>query len=317
MSVYNKKPVGILLFEQWHNREDVGSSRLRGHWYIKNWEEAEQFRNGAQYEVIIFQKVYWKEYAKEFKGVKILDVCDPDWLDTVSVKEMIDNCDAITVSSEGLQKAMQEFTDKPVVFIPDRQDLSFHTKKKDHKGQGKAKKVIWFGYSQNAKLLDPTLRSLKKMGLQLTVLSECRPPYSSVAAYEKLILKGNETPEQIEEMQKKVDEENNNFIRNVKYQWENPQWSFDDVILEHDIVLLPPDIRPRGKYKSTNKTLTAWTLGMPVARNKADLERFLNEDERVSEGELRYNEVREKFDVKQSVQELKDLIAQIKNGKTV
>lgn len=283
MSKYNNKPVGFLLFEDWHNRKEVGSSRLRGHWLMKHWEEAEIFQNGAFYDTVIFQKAYWLDYVRAFKGIKILDICDPDWLDSMPIKEVIDNCDAVTVSSEGLKHAIEQFTDKPVVFIPDRQDLSFHTKKKEHKG--KAKKVIWFGYSHNAKLLDPTLLSLKKLGLELTVLSDARPPY-------------------------------NGATRNIKYQYEDKNWSFDDVILEHDIVLLPPDIRPRGKYKSTNKTLTAWTLGMPVATNKEDLIRFMEEAERVKEGELRYNEVREKWNIEKSVQEYKDLIAQIKNGKT-
>lgn len=283
MSIHNKKPVGILTFEQWHNRKEVGSSRLRGHWYIKNWEDAEIFKNGAQYDTVIFQKAYWLEYVKAFKGIKILDICDPDWLDSMPIKEIIDNCDAVTVSSPGLQVAIGQFTDKPVVYIPDRQDLSFHTKKKVHKGT--AKKVIWFGYSQNAKLLDTCLLTLKKLGLELTVLSDCRPPY-------------------------------NGATMNVKYDWENPEWSFDDVILEHDIVLLPPDIRPRGKYKSNNKTLTSWCLGMPVANTKEDLIRFLKEEERTKEGDVRWQEVRDKWDVKQSVQEFKNLIQFIKDGKT-
>jgi len=283
MSIYNKKPIGILLFEQFHNRKEIGSSRLRGHWYVRNWEEAELFQQGAIYETIIFQKVYMLDYVKAFKGIKILDICDADWLDTVPIKEVIDNCDAVTVSSEGLKEAIEQFTDKPVVFIPDRQDLSFHNKQKVHTDE-KAKKVIWFGYSQNAKLLDPTIATLKKLNLELTVLSDCRPPYIKADV-------------------------------NVKYEYENPEWSFNDVILEHDFVLLPDDIRPRGKFKSTNKTLTAWALGMPVARNKEDVIRFLNPKERKKEAELRLKEVREKWDIKQSIKEFQDLIEKIKNGK--
>lgn len=280
MSIYNGRPIGFLLFEQFHNRIEIGGSRLRGHWYIRNWKEAELFQQGAKYEVIIFQKVYMLEYVKVFKGIKILDICDPDWLDTCPIKEVIDNCDAITVSSEGLKEAIEQFTDKPVVFIPDRQDLSFHNKQKVHTKE-KAKNVIWFGYSHNAKVLDLTIATLRKLNLELTVLSDCRPPYT------------------------KAD-------KNIKYEYENPEWNFNDVILEHDFVLLPEDTRPRGKFKSTNKTLTAWTLGLPVAKTKEDVIRFLDPEERKKESELRLKEVREKWDIKQSIKQMQDLINKIK-----
>lgn len=282
MSTYNKKPVGIILFEQWHNRKEIGSSRLRGHWLINNWEEAELFQQGAKYDTIIFQKVYWLEYLKAFKGIKILDICDPDWLDTLPIREVLDECDAITVSSKGLKEAVEKFTDKPVYFIPDRQDLSFHNKKKVH--EGKAKTCIWFGYSHNAKVLDPAISTLKKHDIKLTVLSDCRPVY----------VKAN---------------------RNVKYEYENPEWSFNDIILQHDFVLLPPDTRPRGKYKSTNKTLTAWSLGMPVAKSPEDVVKFIEPEARIKEAELRIKEVQEKYNIKQSIQDFKNIIEKIKNDK--
>lgn len=276
--------VGILLFEKWHGREEIGSSRLRGHWYVKNWPDAELFRQGAQYDVIIFQKTYWLEYIKAFKGIKILDLCDPDWLDTQPIVEILDNVDAITVSSEGLKTAIEQFTDKPVVFIPDRQDMDFHKMKKE-KHEEIAKWVVWYGYSGNSKLLDKTILTLKKLKLKLKVISDCVPPYG------------------------KAD-------KNVKYDWKNPAWSFDREVTECDIVLLPQDSRPRGKYKSTNKTLTAWTLGMPVAKTPEELQRFLDPIERQKEADLRYQEVKDKWDIKQSVEEFKNLINQLKNERT-
>jgi len=89
---------GLLTFEQWYGKEDMGSSRIRGHWIINNWKEAELFKQGEKYDVVIFQKCYWLDYVKAFKGIKILDLCDPDWLDTVPIIDIIDNVDAITVS---------------------------------------------------------------------------------------------------------------------------------------------------------------------------------------------------------------------------
>jgi len=287
MSVYNGKPVGILLFEQWHGRQNVGSSRIRGHWLVKYWDEAEIFQQGAKYETVIFQKCYWLDYVLAFKGIKILDMCDPDWLDTVPIKQIIDNCDAVTTSTEELAKEIRKFAGKkPVVFIPDRQDLEFHNYEKYKKvHKGRAKKVIWFGYSHNAKCLDRTIGLLRKYRLELTVLSNFRPPYS------------------------KAD-------RNLKFEWGKPGFDFNKIIVEHDFVLLPPrDDIPRGRFKSPNKVYTAWALGMPVARTPEDVRRFLDPEERNKEAPKRLKEIREKYDVRISVKEFKELIKQIKEGK--
>jgi len=281
MKIKNKK-VGILLFEDWHGKSNLGSSRIRGHWLVNHWDEAEIFRQGAKYEAVIFQKCFWKQYLKAYNGIKILDLCDPDWLDTVPIVELIDECDAVTVSSPGLKKELDKFSSKPVYFVPDRQDLEFHNVRKKH--EGKAKWVVWFGYSHNASTLDQTLMFLKKYGLKLKVISNGRPPY----------LKAD---------------------KNIKYNWEDPYFNFNEEILEADIVLMPPDTRPRGRFKSKNKTFTAWALGMPVATTPEELERFLDPKERQKEADKRFKEIREKYDVKLSVKQLKEIIKKCKNDK--
>jgi len=275
--------IGLILFEQWHNRKHIGASRLRGHWLVNHWKEAEIFQQGGRYDAIIFQKVYWLEYVKAFKGVKILDLCDPDWLDSVPIVEIIDNCDAVTTSTAALRDEIKKFTDKPVVFIPDRQDLTFHNIQKVH--SGRAKMVVYFGYSHNACVLDRTIMTLKKVGVKLKCITNCRPPYTKADI-------------------------------NVKYDWDNPNFDFNKEITEADIVLLPADTRPRGKFKSRNKTFTAWALGMPVATNPDELKRFLDPEERRKEAEKRYKEIQEKWEISQSVKEFKDLIQKIKNDKS-
>ena len=272
--------IGILLFEKWHGKKFLGSSRIRGHWLVKHWDELELFEQGKKYDAVIFQKTYWLKYVESYDGIKILDVCDPDWLDgQAEMRNIINHCDAVTTSTEALRDTIKGFAgDKPVVYIPDRQDLEFHNKQKVHKGR--AKKIIWFGYSHNASVLDIALGFLKSKDLQLTILSEARPPYP-------------------------------NADRNIKYDWGNPEFDFNGILLQHDIVLLPEDTRPRGKYKSKNKTYTAWALGLPVASTPEDVERFMEAEERRKEAKLRLKEIREKYDVKQSVEDFKQLIKQI------
>ena len=274
----HKEKGGILLFESWHGKHNVGSSRIRGHWLVKNWPELEVFKQGQEYSFIIFQKCYWPQFANKFDGVKILDICDADWLETQPVKAMIDEVDAITCSTNAITDYIKQLTNKPVLTIPDRQDLEFLDKPKVHKG--KAKSVVWFGYAHNAKVLDVVVGALKRYKLKLTVISELRPPYS------------------------KADE--------------NVKWELDTVnknIRKHDIVLMPQKEDGRFAYKSNNKIINSWALGMPVATNPDELKRFIDPDERNKEVELRFNEVKEKWDVKLSVKELQNLIEEIKNGK--
>ncbi|MCK5492517.1 MAG: hypothetical protein KAJ14_05340, partial [Candidatus Omnitrophica bacterium] len=90
---------------------------------------------------------------------------------------------------------------------------------------------------------------------------------------------------------------------------------FSDEILKADFALLPEDTRPRGRFKSKNKPYTAWSLGMPVATNPQEVKRFLDPKEREKEAQFRLAEIREKFDVKKSVEEFKQLIEQIKKQK--
>ena len=275
---YKNMKIGFLLFEKIHGKKYMGSSRIRGHWIVKYWDEAELFEQGKKYDTIIFQKVYWSNYLKVFGGVRILDICDPDWLDTLPIIEPLEYFDGVTTSTKALAEEIRKFTDKPVKYIADRQDLEFHNVQKVHRGI--ARKVIWFGYSHNAKTLNVALSYLKKYNLKLTVLSEFKPPYTRAH-------------------------------KNLKYNWGSPDFDFNEIILQHDIVLLPPDTRPRGKFKSKNKTYTAWALGMPVASIPEDLKRFLSAEERKKEAEKGLKEVREKWDVKISVEEFKEFIKEL------
>ncbi len=276
--------IGILLFEQIHQKKNIGSSRIRGHWLLKYWKEAELYQQGGHYDAIIFQKAYWTEFMKVYKGIKILDLCDPDWLESAPIVEVIDNCDAVTTSTEALKKEVEKFTDKPVIYIPDRMDLEYHNVQKKHIGQ--ARRVIWFGYSHNNKVLDPTIGFLEKNKLELTVLSDLRPPYIKA-------------------------------IRNIKYDWDNLEFNFNEIVLEHDIVLMPKPMGTKGALKSLNKTYTAWALGMPVANTPDDLKKFLDPAERIKEAELRLKEVREKYDVKQSVEDFKKVIELVQSNNKI
>lgn len=267
-----KKTIGFILFDQYHQRKNIGGSRIRGHWIIKNMPEAELFVQGKDYETVIYQKVYWKEHLRTFKGQKILDICDPDWLEGMEIVSILKEVHAVIVPTEELKKALRNMTDKQIYVVPDRVDFEGLPKPKKHKG--KAKKIVWFGYAHNTDVLDQTLFKVNQLGLELIVISDGQ--YRS----------------------------NDCRITNVK--WELA--TVNQEIQKADFALLPEFKHGRWKYKSQNKTVQCWSLGIPVAKSMEELVRFMDEKERQKEAEERYKEAKEKFDVKLSVKELREII---------
>lgn len=278
-----KKSIAFLTFEKWHGRKNIGSSRIRANWLIKYMEDAEIYKQGEKYDTLIFQKVYWPEYMKAYKGTKILDMCDADFLSGQPLVSSLNEVDAVTCSTQALADQVKHFTKKPVIVIPDRQDLDFHKIKKVHKGG--AKSVVWFGYIGNSEVLKPTLFLIKRLKLKLCIISEG-------TFYEKPPLKKED-------------------IINVKWDIE----TVNQEIIKHDICLLPRLDRGNYKYKSNNKVTTSWALGMPVAETPDELKKFLDPEERRKEARKRWKEVQKYYDVRRSVSELEELIKKINASK--
>lgn len=281
--------VGILTMELHENRQPdtVGSSRIRGNWLVKNWPggEAELFRIGRQYDAVIFQKAYHAEFMRAFDGIKVFDICDPDWLDGKPVKEVVELCDAVTTSTEALAEYLRGITDKPVTCVPDRLDLAEHQARKVH--EGKARGVAWFGYHHNHVVIDQALGTLKRLGLTLTVVSDM--PYFPQARIEGIDddwIKAN--------------------VRNVKYDYATLN---DELVASSDMVINPRIESGRFKFKSNNKTLTAWACGLPVAADGDEMERYLDPDARKLEAERRIGEVARDWDVSLSVAAYREIIA--------
>lgn len=285
------KSIRAITFENIHGKKNVGSTNLRVHQLIKYWPEYELYRYGEKPDVFIFQKVYWNVdyYLPEtYKGgYKILDIADPDWLDNVYVKRTVDNMDAVVVPSKGLQDFIKQLTDKPVKLIPDRFDIEFIPKLKKHTGE--IKRAIWFGYRHNADVLEGAIRTLERMNIALTVISDDDPLVWRFA------------------------ENNDKYRKSYKYHKYNEE-SIYTRLQEADICILPDGIRPKDIFKSNNKTIKAQLAGLPVAKNIDDLERFMSDVERNKEAEYNYTEAKKAYDVKLSIKEYKELIREIRNN---
>ena len=282
--------IKIITFENFHGRKkgSMGSSMIRGEWLCNHWPEANLYTQGSYADVMIYQKVYWKYHMQDFKGVKILDLCDPDWIDGVlKLKEISFLVDAITTNTkETAEFVRNSVKNIPVVCIPDRIDLTQFPK--DIKKHEKiAEDIVWFGYQNNANiLLPPLLYSLAKKKLKLHVISdgEFRPL-------------------------------NDCGVEIIYSKYESDSAFF--MIRQNDIVINPSMNIKKFRYKSNNKTLISWALGLPVAITMDELNRFMDPIERRKEIKKRQQEIKEKWDIKFSVEQYKNLIKQICEKKKI
>lgn len=289
----NKLSVRFFSFEKYHNKKNTGSAKIRVQNLIKYWTEADLYKYGEKADVLIFQKVYVQpdfEFPTTYPGIKILDICDPDWLEDMPIKQTVDAMDAVTVPTKALKDFIEQLTDKPVRIIKDRFDLAeFPSQLKQHTGM--AKNVVWFGYSHNARTLKGAINSIKELGLNLTVISNKEPGlmnWGEAIGFDKT--KYTFLP----------------FKQDEAYY----------EISQHDIAILPFGGEPRDRFKSNNKDIVANLCGLPVVKNREELEEMLDPEARNKEVKVKYANAIENYDVKLSVKEMKDLINEISRSKT-
>jgi hypothetical protein len=167
----------------------------------------------------------------------------------------------------------------PVVTVPDRLNMDYFTVKKQHTEE--AKSAVWFGYFHKANaLLNRVIPSLKARNLSLYVVS------------------------------------NSEFYPDNDYGVEisNILWTPNNCFMDiqsGDFVINPGSPFGDPRFKSNNKTLIAWALGMPVASTAEDMDRFLNPKERQKESEFRQKEINEKWNIELSIKQYRDLICKI------
>jgi len=279
--------VRYLDFSMYHNkRPPTGSTFIRMIQLEKYWEDFKRYKYGENPDTLIFQKVYCTadyKFPAQFENTKILDICDPDWLNGNAVKETYDAVDGIVCSTERMAEFMRQLGDKPVQVIPDRFDLELIPKPKVHKG--KAKTAVWFGYVHNAEALKFGMDSLNRLGIKLIVVS-------------------NEDPH----AWRWTDESYKTQYTYKKYREE----TIYDEILKADFAFLPRNARPEDEFKSNNRTIKANLVGLPVVFDKETLEKYIEASERQKWFDTEYDIIRRDYDVQKSVKEYKDFINAIK-----
>lgn len=282
--------VRFLTYSMFHNKDPVvGSTFIRVNQLMKYWPEAALYRYGENPDALIFQKVYAAydyKFPINFEGVKILDICDPDWLEGLNVAETARAMDAITCPSETMAEFMRQLTDAPVYVVPDRWDLANLKAPKDH--HDRAKTVVWFGYSHNAETLKPALRTINELGLNLMIISNDDPIIHRFDVRD---------PKEYYSFHKFKQDE------------------LDGLLRKADFAILPGDYRPIGRFKSNNKTTKAILAGLPVAVDGDKLRAFVEPEARSKYMLEHYATIKSEYDVRKSVEQMKDIIAEAQRNR--
>jgi hypothetical protein len=276
---------GIISFMYFYGiQRPVGSTYLRIDPIIGGNSGFEKYVHGKKYDNIIFQQTFWKEMAELFEGPKIIDICDPDWLiRSIDFIETGNLVHAITCSSEELTRLVKSyFPDKIVEHVPDRLAFErFPHSRSSH--LHKARKAVWFGYIHNAhEVLEQLLPAIREHDLELRIIADS--PYSK-----------------------------NDGILDVhpefiKYEHD----TVNNFIAEADMLLNPVSEKAYFKYKSNNKSVTAWRLGVPVAVSPEDIARLMDPDERNREIAVKQPIVEKEYNIVQSAVQYENIISTIK-----
>ena len=193
----------------WH-----ASSRIRGHWLAKYWDELDdifypeyfgqeyneffdknnQLKLLENYEAVIIHKAYEYELIRAIHGrgqKVVIDLSDPDYLLGFSNVARAGQCllslahsDAVVANSQKIIDDLKEGYDKPMFLIPDRIDLGGLS-------QREIREVVWFGHSDNFESIVPLVPKITKL-YKLKVISD-KPvdgaefvPYDPATMYQEI-----------------------------------------------------------------------------------------------------------------------------------
>lgn len=283
------RSVAAFTFQQFHNKKNIGSTKIRINNLMRYWNELHLYKYGEKPDVMIFQKVYrsgetFRSAAYTMPGEmgvpSILDICDADWLGQGAITkacyitETARMVDAVVTSTEALAEFIRQLTDKPVLCIPDRFIIDDFPTIKHHTTP--LKKAVWFGYSHNAELLRYAIPAIERYKLDFTIIS-------------------NDDPRLPFEYDFKL--------------WNNA--TAYDIIQQHDIAILPKGNRPQDRFKSNNRPVQSILCGVPVATTAEEVERYETASERNKSVLPLWQLYRKEYDVRKSVEEYKDLIVGI------
>lgn len=262
----------------------AASLRFRAEWPAKYWPEADVYPNIsrpiADYDAYVFQKAYLTDTPRRLirelrrRGkLMAFDLCDADWLLSYEHERRLLNALPLFDFAVAPTETIARWlrTWLPAYVIPDRLDLvEFPMWHVQRPGKPT---LVWFGYSHNIGPLSEMRGVICEHKLALTLVTDQFP-----------------------------DEWRRFGARFVKW----TRHGANEEIARHDIALVPPV----SMFKSNNRWITAWALGLVTAETSQRVEKLLDyETRRMAAQELR-ERVEAEYDVRLSVEDWQSLFSQ-------
>lgn len=310
--------IGFLTLNNYYKTDSNSNSRIRVEYIAKYLsdsyitEDKELLKNC---DVLVFQTRYFKEdvdYIKEFKDtekVLIMDLTDPMWywhnesVDRWFKEEVLSNMDIVICSTKILAKMYRKhYGVRNITFIPDRMDLQKYNRVKIHVRK-ESIRLLWHGYIENLKALEPFRNDIIEINkfheklygkkLELVIVSNKEPDSKFYESFNQLEI--------------------------IYKQWDS--YKLIDYILDSDIVLNCRPLEENFNYKSNNKTITSWALGVPCVESinfKIKLKKLIENPElRKEEGIKKRAEVERCWDSRISAKQFERLVLRLKYKKMI
>ena len=284
---------------------EVASTRIRVTWPLKYMDaivtEDESKLNECN--IVIFQTRYSKsdvELARRLKakGKKIIsDFTDPHWLKEYQAMdnnfvEMVGLSDLVTLPTDSLAETFKQYFNKPVRILKDRIDLDLYNEVKEHKDK-KSLRILWYGSRGNLASIELARDDLEKLGSEIDVTLVCLYDYC-----DKFKIKPFEN------------------VKLEVLEWTNQK--VIDELLKSDIAI-NPRFNNWKSYKSNNKTITAWALGIPCVERDFynQIKQFLDYKKRNEEGKRVRQIVEKEYDVRETAREWEEIFSSVLNKSIV
>ena len=254
---------------------DSGSVKLRAEWVCRHWPEAAVYDGSQRFagaQLYVFQKAYLVARTREW----IQKVAK--WRDRGRCRLAFDLCDPDFLEPEHARRMS--------ALLP---LFDFATVTTEALGAWMEQRLPTYVIPDRV-----DLEELDKIGRK-TDTSDTDEPRLVWAGYERNVPAMRMLQPRIEELGLEADV----LVMDSPIPFEN----FWRMMLQYDVLLNPrPDVPPFS-YKSDNKTLIAWALGLPVARTAQELEELCDPEWRRVEAASRRAEVESDWSVALSVQE--------------
>jgi len=260
--------------------QSSGSVRIRCRWIAQNWDEADVYDGNQQfsdYNAFVFQKLYLADLVRD-EWLPLL----ARWRDMGRCVLAFDLCDPDYLDYEH-ERRMLDALPRFDFAVATTEPIAQYLRK-------------WLPTWVIPDRID--VSEVERLGAYS--LTRKRKPSFVWAGYEHNTSALAPLLQTVKELQLPLDVLA--FERPVTFE------EFWSKVLRYDVLLNPQPDRLPFSAKSDNKTLIAWTLGMPVAKTAEEIVTLCDPKSRARASAEAFDLVREKHDISRSVKNWRQLL---------